>query len=140
MVACYPWLDRRIARLPNQMLGYRAKAPTRPNPDQAGIPSHFALIECAGFRYYRLSNVIEGLSKRRYLAPFDIGLIYIGLGDNAQTLEWLQGASKDRPLWFVWIKSTRGLTACAGSRASRTCCGVPDLGHDRPDYLPLSRR
>jgi tetratricopeptide (TPR) repeat protein len=47
---------------------------------------------------------LKDLSKRRYVATFDVALIYIGLGDKAQTLEWLQAAYEDRPLRFVWIK------------------------------------
>ncbi|MBI1791252.1 MAG: protein kinase [Acidobacteria bacterium] len=47
---------------------------------------------------------LKDVSKRRYVAPFDIALIYLGLGDKAQALEWLGKAYEDHSQWFVWIK------------------------------------
>ncbi len=47
---------------------------------------------------------LKDLSKRRYVAPFDVALVYAGLGDKAQALEWLGKAYEDHSQWFVWIK------------------------------------
>jgi serine/threonine protein kinase/tetratricopeptide (TPR) repeat protein len=47
---------------------------------------------------------LKGLSKKRYVAPFHIALIYVGLGDRSQALEWLEEAYQDHSCWFAWIR------------------------------------
>ncbi len=47
---------------------------------------------------------LKDLSRRRYVAPFNIAIIYVGLGDKAQALEWLEKAYGDRSFQLTWIK------------------------------------
>ena len=47
---------------------------------------------------------LKDLSKRRYVAPFDIALVYMGLGDKSRALEWLEKAYEDHSDWLAWIK------------------------------------
>src|SRR5207247_2393794 len=47
---------------------------------------------------------LKELSKRRYVPPFDIALVYVGLGDKAHALEWLQKAYEDRSVRLTYIK------------------------------------
>jgi tetratricopeptide (TPR) repeat protein len=46
---------------------------------------------------------LKDLSRRRYVAPFYIGLVYVGLGDKNQALEWLNKAYEDRSTPLMWI-------------------------------------
>jgi len=39
---------------------------------------------------------LRELSQRRYVAPFESGLIYAGLGEKERALEWLEKAFQDR--------------------------------------------
>jgi serine/threonine protein kinase/tetratricopeptide (TPR) repeat protein len=50
-----------------------------------------------------LSDVLE-LSKHRYVPPFDIAVIYTGLGDEKRALEWLGKALDDRSLEMIFLK------------------------------------
>lgn len=50
-----------------------------------------------------LSEVLA-LSKRRYVPPFDVAVIYTGLGDRVRALEWLERASEDRSLEMIFLK------------------------------------
>jgi hypothetical protein len=43
-------------------------------------------------------------SKQHYIAPFDVALVYAGLGSKSSTLEWLEKAYDDRSTWLTWIK------------------------------------
>jgi hypothetical protein len=43
---------------------------------------------------------LRELSKRRYVAPFEIALIYAGLGDKEHSFDWLEKALEDRS-WGV---------------------------------------
>ena len=47
---------------------------------------------------------LKELSKQRYVAPFDMAAVYVGLRDKDQTFEWLQKALEDRSHWIIWIK------------------------------------
>lgn len=46
---------------------------------------------------------LEDLSKSRYVAPFDVAAVYIGLGDEDRSLEWLEKAYEARSSWIIWV-------------------------------------
>ena len=48
---------------------------------------------------------MKQLAKHQYISPFDIGLIYTGLGDKDQAFEWLEKARLDQSEWIGWIGS-----------------------------------
>ena len=55
----------------------------------------------------RAQNVLAELkqqSRRRYVAPFEIAVIYIGLGEKEQAFEWLEKAYRDHSSWLIWLK------------------------------------
>jgi tetratricopeptide (TPR) repeat protein len=43
-------------------------------------------------------------STQHYVAPFDIAVIYVGLGAKTPTFEWLDKAYEDHSSWLTWIK------------------------------------
>ena len=47
---------------------------------------------------------LQELSKQRYVAPYNLALIYASLGDKDNALEWLEKAYEDRSTLLVWIK------------------------------------
>jgi TolB-like protein/Tfp pilus assembly protein PilF len=51
-----------------------------------------------------LLATLQERSKQQYVAPFDIALIYLGLGSKSATFEWLDKAYEDRSTWLTWIK------------------------------------
>ena len=44
----------------------------------------------------KLLGELRARSRLRYVSPFDVALIYAGLRDNRQALDWLEMASKER--------------------------------------------
>jgi TolB-like protein/Flp pilus assembly protein TadD len=52
----------------------------------------------------KLLGELKDLSKRRYVSPLNVALIYAGLGDKAQALEWLERAYEDHSDRLAWIK------------------------------------
>lgn len=46
----------------------------------------------------------KGQSERRYISPFNIAIVYVGLGEKDQAFEWLEKAYDDRLLWMVFLK------------------------------------
>ena len=47
---------------------------------------------------------LDGLAKERYVTPYGVALIYAGLGEKDQALNWLQKALEDRSHWLVWMR------------------------------------
>jgi TolB-like protein/Tfp pilus assembly protein PilF len=43
-------------------------------------------------------------AKRRYVSPYHVALIYLGLGEKDEAFAWLENAFQDRTLWLVFIK------------------------------------
>jgi hypothetical protein len=43
-------------------------------------------------------------SKQRYVAPYDIAVIYAGLKDTDQTFKYLEMAYQDRSFWMIWLR------------------------------------
>jgi len=44
------------------------------------------------------------LAKQRYVSPFDLALIYLGLNDRARALDWMEKAHQERSVWMVYLK------------------------------------
>jgi serine/threonine protein kinase/tetratricopeptide (TPR) repeat protein len=71
--------------------------------EMAGALGHaYAVSGKRGEAEKLLATLLER-SKQRYVAPFDIALIYLGLGDTRATFEWLDKAYEDRSTWLTWI-------------------------------------
>ncbi len=47
---------------------------------------------------------LRGMSKQRYVPPYDVAVIYAGLGENDQAFTWLQRAFDEHSLRPVWLK------------------------------------
>jgi len=39
----------------------------------------------------------------RYVPPFNIAMVYAGLGEKDETFEWLEKASACRSLWLIFL-------------------------------------
>jgi TolB-like protein/DNA-binding winged helix-turn-helix (wHTH) protein/Tfp pilus assembly protein PilF len=52
-------------------------------------------------------KVLEDLKDRgrqSYVPPYDIAIVYAGLGERDATFEWLNKAYEDRSFWLSWLK------------------------------------
>jgi serine/threonine-protein kinase len=77
---------------------------SRGNPFALGSLGHAQAVAGQRDKARRaLSDVLE-LSKRRYVSPFDIAVIYTGLDDKERALEWLEKALNDRSLEMIFLK------------------------------------
>lgn len=48
-----------------------------------------------------LAKLLE-MGRHKYVSPYDVATVYAGLGDNEQTLAWLEKAYEDRSGWMAW--------------------------------------
>ncbi|MDQ3754320.1 MAG: hypothetical protein M3371_06260, partial [Acidobacteriota bacterium] len=47
---------------------------------------------------------LKDLSERRYVSPYSVATIYIGLGEKEQALHWLEKAYEERNFELIWSK------------------------------------
>jgi TolB-like protein len=47
---------------------------------------------------------LKQLSRNRFVSPYDIALIYVGLGEKEKAFEWLEKAYESRSEMLVWSK------------------------------------
>jgi hypothetical protein len=45
---------------------------------------------------------LNALSSRRYVSPYDIAMVHVGLQENDETFSWLQRAEQ-RSLWLGYL-------------------------------------
>ena len=48
-------------------------------------------------------NQLNALSSKRYVSPYDIALIHLGLQEKDETFTWLQRALEQRSLWLGYL-------------------------------------
>jgi hypothetical protein len=42
-------------------------------------------------------------AERRYISPYSIAVIYLGLGDKEQAFAWLNRAYQERDNWLIYL-------------------------------------
>jgi len=47
---------------------------------------------------------LQARSRRSYVAPFHIAMVYVGLGQKEQALAWLERAYRERSWYLTWLK------------------------------------
>ncbi|HEY3132941.1 MAG TPA: winged helix-turn-helix domain-containing protein [Acidobacteriota bacterium] len=52
----------------------------------------------------KVLSELMAASKQRYISPYAVATVYIGLGDKDRAFEWLEKAYQDRSEVFVWLK------------------------------------
>ena len=71
--------------------------------EMAGALGHAYAVAGKREETEKLLADLKERSTRQYVAPFDVALIYAGLGAKDATFEWLDKAYEDRSSWFTWI-------------------------------------
>jgi tetratricopeptide (TPR) repeat protein len=46
---------------------------------------------------------LNALSSRRYVSPYDIAMVHVGLQENDEAFSWLQRAFEQRSLWLGYL-------------------------------------
>ena len=57
---------------------------------------------------------LKELLKGRYVPAYEIAIVYVGLGDKAQALEWLEKAYEDHSFRLTFIKTWPELDSLRG--------------------------
>jgi serine/threonine-protein kinase len=73
-------------------------------PRALGVLGHAYALAGKRSEALKVLAELKRLSKQRYVAPLHIAVVYAGLGDKAQALEWLERAYQDPYDRLAWIK------------------------------------
>jgi TolB-like protein/Flp pilus assembly protein TadD len=85
--------------------GQKALRLSRGGPGIIGTLGHAYAVAGKRAEAHRALAELKDLSKKgRYVAPLNVALIYAGLGDKAQALDWLERAYEDHSDRLVWIR------------------------------------
>jgi eukaryotic-like serine/threonine-protein kinase len=52
----------------------------------------------------KLVDQLEDMSTKRHVPPYNIAVVYGGLGDKEQAFSWLERAYADRSFYLTWLK------------------------------------
>ena len=53
----------------------------------------------------RILDTLISLTQKQFISGYGMALVYQGLNENDQTLQWLNTAYQERSNWLVWVKS-----------------------------------
>lgn len=104
-------MPRRWLALGYEQQGMYAEALTVLNEARRLFPTNSTIISALG-RLYGMTNQRDEADKAlqelqnqgtvRYIPPFDVALIYLGLGQTDRAFEWLEKSLEDRSFWFIF--------------------------------------
>jgi TolB-like protein/DNA-binding winged helix-turn-helix (wHTH) protein/Tfp pilus assembly protein PilF len=101
------WLGRAY-----EQKGMYAEAITEFQQAGTALKDWPVIIAAAGHAYARWGHKSDAtaalgrmneLTKEEYVTPYGVALIYAGLDDRQQAMNWLQDAYEDRSHWLVWL-------------------------------------
>lgn len=52
----------------------------------------------------KILSELKDLAKRRYVSPYDMAILHIGLGETDQAFDWLEKSCAERERWMVYLK------------------------------------
>ena len=55
----------------------------------------------------KILGELKALSKRRYVAPGHLALVYVGLGEKDLAFDWLQKAVTEHSIWLPALKTVQ---------------------------------
>jgi hypothetical protein len=65
-------------------------------------------------RARRLLDELMEVSRKRYVCPYEIGVIHLGLGEKDEAFRWLEKGYQDRSLCMQYTKQDPRLTPLHG--------------------------
>jgi eukaryotic-like serine/threonine-protein kinase len=74
------------------------------NPWTVASLAHAAAVNGDRPRAYQLISDLEQRASRRFVAPYFVARIYVGLGDQIRAIEWLEKAYEARDECLTWLK------------------------------------
>ena len=65
-------------------------------------------------RARRLLDELMEVSKKRYVCPYEIGMIHLGLGEKDEAFRWLEKGYQERSICMQYTRQDPRLTSLHG--------------------------
>jgi DNA-binding winged helix-turn-helix (wHTH) protein/TolB-like protein/cytochrome c-type biogenesis protein CcmH/NrfG len=75
------------------------------SPDMRAYVGHAWARSGERVKSVRMLDELKRLSHERYVSPFFIALIHLGLDENDQAFEWLEQAYRERACWLIGLRN-----------------------------------
>ena len=63
------------------------------------------------------------MSAQKYCSPYDMAMVYVGLGENDEAFAWMQRAFEQRSLWLGYLNVEPQLDSLRGDARFRELVG-----------------
>jgi TolB-like protein len=74
------------------------------NTETIAVLGHVLAISGKKAQADKVLDDLKRMSKQRYVPPYNIAIVYAGLGEKQQALAWLEKAYQDRDVRLVFLK------------------------------------
>jgi eukaryotic-like serine/threonine-protein kinase len=78
---------------------------SRDEPSATAALGHAYAISGRRAEAQKALVTLKDLSRSVYVAPYDVAVVYAGLGDRDQAMAWLGRAYEDHSAWLIWIRA-----------------------------------
>ncbi len=73
-------------------------------PENWGALGHAYAVSGKRAEALTVLEKLKELSKEHYVPPFDMAIVYVGLGEKDRAFEWLEKAYAERSFFLTWLK------------------------------------
>lgn len=98
------WAYEAFGRHSNAIEEFQSAQTIDDRPEVSAMIGHAYALSGKRDRAISILTRLEEQSKRQYISPYYIALIFVGLEDHERAFEWLEKAFSDRNEWLVWLK------------------------------------
>ena len=74
------------------------------NPQLLAVLGYGSAMAGEKGRAQEILEELSDLSKRQYVSPLALALVYVGLNDKDQAFRWIEKAYEDRVFWLGYVK------------------------------------
>ncbi|HKC63130.1 MAG TPA: tetratricopeptide repeat protein [Pyrinomonadaceae bacterium] len=98
------WAYERSGRFAEAIEEFRNAKLIDDRPEVSAMMGHTYAVAGKRNEARKILNILAKLSKRHYISPYYIALIFAGLDERESAFGWLEKAYSDRSEWLVWLK------------------------------------
>lgn len=98
------WTYERSGRFSEAIAEFRKAKLIDDRPEVSAMIAHTYAVSGRRSEARRILANLEEQSKRHYISPYYIALVFAGLDDKDRAFVWLEKAYSDRNEWLVWLK------------------------------------
>lgn len=98
------WIELERADYPKAVEQLRMAQTMEAQPFVAGFLGYAYAKAGQHDNALKTLDELNQLAGHRFVTPFSQALIYIGLGQNSDAIDWLEKAYDERSTWLTWLK------------------------------------